>query len=88
RYSSQRKNLEIFIPTLFFSRNATCHHMKVWLEGVGLQELAAGTRKFKGMLKRLVRWRSAIEPILSVSAIIIFSPLAPQRQKEFLFSNG
>lgn len=30
----------------------------------GLQVLVAGTRKFKGVLKRLVRRRSAIEPII------------------------
>lgn len=30
----------------------------------GLQVLVAGTRKFKGVLKRLVKWRSAIEPVI------------------------
>ena len=31
----------------------------------GLQVLVAGTRKFKGVLKRLVKRRSAIEPVIS-----------------------
>lgn len=30
----------------------------------GLQVLVAGTRKFKGLLKRLVKRRSAIEPVI------------------------
>ncbi|MFK8186669.1 MAG: transposase [Phormidesmis sp.] len=30
----------------------------------GLQVLVAGTRKFKGVLKRLVKRRSAIEPVI------------------------
>ncbi|MGD1865206.1 MAG: transposase [Phormidesmis sp.] len=36
----------------------TKHHPK------GLQVLVAGTRKFKGVLKRLVKRRSAIEPVI------------------------